>query len=81
MRAVTDWYHFPAPTAPVIVYANSTLINGLGRYRDNVGEDVSGDLAVVSVEKGKGYRMRLISMSCEFSLLERISTLFTLRDG
>jgi len=39
---------------------NSTLINGHGRYP---GGPMS-DLAVISVEPGKRYRMRMIAMAC-----------------
>lgn len=41
--------------------ADSTLINGLGRY---LGGPAS-PLAVVSVNHGSRYRMRLIAMSCD----------------
>lgn len=52
--------------APVLnhiigVNGNSTLINGLGRY--NGGPKT--ELAVVNVEHGKRYRLRLIGMSCD----------------
>jgi len=42
------------------VHVSSSLINGLGRYQDGP----LGDLAVVSVERGKKYRLRLIGLSC-----------------
>lgn len=42
------------------VNANSTLINGLGRYTGGP----QSELAVVNVEYGKRYRLRLIGMSC-----------------
>jgi FtsP/CotA-like multicopper oxidase with cupredoxin domain len=41
--------------------ANSSLINGLGRYAGGP----ASDLAVISVEQGKRYRMRLVAMSCD----------------
>ncbi len=41
--------------------ADATLINGKGRYPG--GPNV--DLAVVSVQKGKRYRLRLVSISCD----------------
>lgn len=52
--------------APVLrhmigVNANSTLIKGLGRYRGGP----KSELAVVNVEHGKRYRLRLIGMSCD----------------
>ncbi|KAG1811529.1 laccase [Suillus subaureus] len=60
---LSDWYHVVAPVLRHIIgtTANSSLINGLGRY---VGGPAS-DLAVISVEQGKRYRMRLVAMSCD----------------
>ncbi|KAJ7056509.1 laccase [Mycena amicta] len=58
---LADWYHYPATVAPFVPLANSTLINGLGRY---VGGPASS-LAVISVRKGTRYRFRLVSMSCD----------------
>ncbi|KAJ6547717.1 laccase [Mycena sp. CBHHK59/15] len=58
---LADWYHYPAPQAPLIPIFNSTLINGLGRYE---GGPLS-PLAVISVQKGKRYRFRLVSISCD----------------
>lgn len=40
---------------------DATLINGLGRYSDGT----TSDLAVISVESGKRYRFRLVSLSCD----------------
>lgn len=56
--------------APVLnhiigVNGNSTLINGLGRYSGGP----KTDLAVVNVEYGKRYRLRLIGMSCDPNFL------------
>lgn len=47
------------------VNANSTVINGLGRYTGGP----TSELAVVSVEYGKRYRFRLVGMSCDPSFL------------
>ncbi|KAJ6610545.1 yellow laccase [Mycena sp. CBHHK59/15] len=58
---LADWYHFPATQAPTFPGYDSTLINGLGRYD---GGPLS-ELAVLSVVKGKRYRFRLISMTCD----------------
>ncbi|EGN96947.1 laccase [Serpula lacrymans var. lacrymans S7.3] len=61
---LADWYHDPSSELNQIngaVTANSTLINGLGRYP---GGPASA-LAVVNVQQGKRYRFRLISMSCD----------------
>jgi iron transport multicopper oxidase len=58
-------YHIPAPSALVTDQVPpasvATLINGKGRY--NGGPAVP--LAVISVEKGKRYRFRLIAMACD----------------
>ena len=54
-------YHFVSPQASLIPVANSTLINGLGRYAGGP----SSPLAVISVYPGKRYRFRLISISCD----------------
>ncbi|KAJ7100468.1 laccase [Mycena epipterygia] len=58
---LADWYHFVAPSAPLIPVNNSTLINGVGRYQG--GPAVS--LAVISVRKGIRYRFRLVAISCD----------------
>ncbi|KAJ7860046.1 laccase [Mycena leptocephala] len=60
---LADWYHYPATQQPLTLPAvfNSTLINGLGRYE---GGPLS-DLAVINVSRGKRYRFRLVSMSCD----------------
>ena len=55
-----DRYH-TTYTGGVPPIAASTLINGKGRYVN--GPPV--DLAIVNVVKGKRYRFRVISMSCE----------------
>jgi len=41
--------------------ANSSLVNGLGRYAGGP----QSELAVINVEQGKRYRLRLIAMSCD----------------
>jgi iron transport multicopper oxidase len=46
---LSDWYHTPAKQIGVISYADSTLINGLGRYVNGP----KSALAVVTVTKGK----------------------------
>jgi iron transport multicopper oxidase len=60
---LADWYHIAAPVLSHIIgtNANSTLINGLGRYQGGP----QSELAVVSIEYGKRYRLRLIAMSCD----------------
>ena len=54
-------YHYPSLSAPLIPVANSTLINGLGRYSGGP----SSPLAVVNVRPNKRYRIRLASISCD----------------
>ncbi|KAF8990713.1 laccase T2 copper depleted [Cyathus striatus] len=57
-----EWYHTSSRTPGTGVgKASSTLINGLGRYIG--GPPV--DLAVINVERGKRYRFRLLSISCD----------------
>ncbi|KAG2069767.1 laccase [Suillus decipiens] len=60
---LSDWYHAEATVLRYVIgnVADSTLINGLGRY---VGGPAS-DLAVISVEQGKRYRFRLVGMTCD----------------
>ncbi|KAG2363732.1 Cupredoxin [Suillus spraguei] len=60
---LADWYHVAAPVLSHIIGtdANSTLINGLGRYRGRP----QSPLAVIGVEYGKRYRLRLVAMSCD----------------
>lgn len=53
-------YRNPSPELPQIPSAQSTLINGLGRQKN----DSTSPLAVISVLQHKRYRFRLISMSC-----------------
>ncbi|KAG2153309.1 laccase [Suillus clintonianus] len=61
---LADWYHTVAPALNhfVTVSANSTLINGFGRY---AGGPTDTELAVINVECGKRYRLRIIALSCE----------------
>ncbi|TFK34125.1 laccase [Crucibulum laeve] len=56
-----EWYHTQTPSIVGIAQADSTLINGKGRYPG--GPKV--DLAIVNVERGKRYRIRLLSISCD----------------
>ncbi|KIK45200.1 multicopper oxidase [Suillus luteus UH-Slu-Lm8-n1] len=63
---LADWYHVAAPLLRgKINTADSMLINGLGRYAGAP----NSDLAVISVEHGKRYRLRLIQMSCDSNVL------------
>ena len=54
-------YHYVSPQSPLVPEANSTLINGLGRYAGGP----NSSLAIVNVSPGKRYRFRLISISCD----------------
>src|SRR6202044_2497239 len=56
-------YHQPSPKVVLPPVADSTLINGLGRY---VGGPAS-PLSVINVNPGKRYRFRLLSMACDSS--------------
>nr|AGY56170.1 laccase 2 [Volvariella volvacea] len=67
---LADWYHTPASPSSCrlsSIYPSfysspqSTLINGLGRS----SSDFTAPLAVVNVQQGLKYRMRLISISCD----------------
>ncbi|KAF9049324.1 laccase [Hymenopellis radicata] len=61
---LADWYHADAETVaklPQPVAPDATLINGKGRF----GATPTADLAVVNVEHGKRYRLRLLSISCD----------------
>ncbi|KXN87841.1 Laccase-4 [Leucoagaricus sp. SymC.cos] len=60
--SLSEWYHTPtASLPPGPKGADSTLINGKGRYP--TGDKV--DLAIINVTQGKRYRLRIISMSCD----------------
>jgi iron transport multicopper oxidase len=58
---LNDWYHKPARQVTGGSPADSTLINGKGRYKGGP----AAPLSVITVEKGKRYRMRLINMACD----------------
>ncbi|EPQ52617.1 laccase [Gloeophyllum trabeum ATCC 11539] len=60
---LADWYHIVStdPKAGPFPMANSVVINGKGRYPGVT----NSSLSVISVQHGKRYRMRLISMSCD----------------
>ncbi|KAG6836179.1 Acyl-coenzyme A oxidase 2 [Arthromyces matolae] len=58
---LADWYHLPAPSAGLVPTAQSTLINGKGRY----AQGPTTPLTVINVFKGVRYRFRLVSISCD----------------
>ncbi|KAI0792234.1 laccase [Abortiporus biennis] len=58
---LADWYHTQARLGAKFPTADSTLINGKGRYAG--GPDA--DLAVITVQSGKRYRIRLVNISCD----------------
>ncbi|KAH9057167.1 laccase [Lactarius vividus] len=67
---LADWYHYLSTAAPPIPAFNSTLINGMGRYPG--GPEVP--LAVVEVKRGKRYRFRVVSISCDPSFVFSIDS-------
>ncbi|OCH87174.1 laccase 2 [Obba rivulosa] len=59
---LADWQHVAAPLGPRFpLNISSTLINGLGRFPGGPAHELS----VFTVEHGKRYRFRLVSVSCE----------------
>ncbi|KAI0666083.1 laccase B [Trametes maxima] len=59
---LADWYHTAARLGPAFpLSADAVLINGLGRSSGGP----SSDLTVISVEQGKRYRLRVVSISCD----------------
>lgn len=62
---LSDWYHTVAPQQPLPAVPESTLINGKGRYP---GGPVA-PLSVINVQKGRRYRFRLVSLSCDPNFL------------
>ncbi|KAL0957106.1 hypothetical protein HGRIS_003199 [Hohenbuehelia grisea] len=58
---LADWYHVSSELIRGAARPDSTLINGVGRYKG--GPKV--DLAVIHVEPGKRYRFRLVSIACD----------------
>ncbi|KAH8085465.1 laccase [Cristinia sonorae] len=59
---LADWYHTLArqmPPGPAV--ADTTLINGLGRW----SKGNKTDLAIISVKPNTRYRIRLVSISCD----------------
>ncbi|KZT29795.1 multicopper oxidase [Neolentinus lepideus HHB14362 ss-1] len=60
---ISDWQHLPTSELPEFPPTiDSILFNGKGRYYPGGPKT---DLAVVAVEQGKRYRMRLLSLSCD----------------
>ncbi|KAI0652451.1 laccase [Trametes meyenii] len=59
---LADWYHVAARLGPKFpLGAQATLINGRGRSADTP----AAQLAVINVQRGKRYRFRLVSLSCD----------------
>jgi iron transport multicopper oxidase len=61
---LADWYHLPAPAAQaaaLVPTPDATLINGKGRYAGGP----TAPLAVISVQRDRRYRFRLVSISCD----------------
>ncbi|KAK7682849.1 laccase, multicopper oxidase, benzenediol:oxygen oxidorectuctase [Cerrena zonata] len=59
---LADWYHVLARTVVGVATPDATLINGLGRSPSGPAD---AELAVITVERGKRYRFRLVSISCD----------------
>ncbi|KAM6492570.1 laccase, multicopper oxidase [Amanita muscaria] len=58
---LADWYHTPTLLETALVPTpDATLINGLGQYPGGP----NSSLAIVNVNHGRRYRMRLVSLSC-----------------
>ncbi|KAL6309377.1 Cupredoxin [Sparassis latifolia] len=58
---LADWYHVAAALEPLVPTPDATLINGLGPSYN--GSDTP--LAVITVQQGLRYRIRLVSISCD----------------
>ncbi|KAI0297808.1 laccase [Multifurca ochricompacta] len=56
---LSDWYHYVSTVAPTINVANSTLINGKGRYS---GGPTNVSLAEVYVHHGKRHELTVIEV-------------------
>ena len=56
-------YHSPDVLSKVFGFANSTLINGRGRYAGGP----PAPLSVINVQQGLRYRFRVLAMSCDAS--------------
>lgn len=54
-------YHTPARSSAPIPTADSTLINGLGRYASGP----TSPLSVINVTARRRYRFRLVAISCD----------------
>ncbi|KAF5353223.1 hypothetical protein D9756_007799 [Leucocoprinus leucothites] len=58
---LSELYHEVASSIKGISMADSTLINGKGRFPGGP----NAELAVINVDHGKRYRLRLVSISCD----------------
>jgi len=63
-----DRYHRPYIGYGKRDKANATLINGKGRSTGNTTAELTAELSVINVQKGKKYRFRIISMVCRTSI-------------
>ncbi|KAI0078085.1 laccase A [Panus rudis PR-1116 ss-1] len=59
---LADWYHTLARQITGVPTPDATLINGLGRSASGPQDS---ELAVITVEQNKRYRLRLVSISCD----------------
>ncbi|KAI0078066.1 laccase 5 [Panus rudis PR-1116 ss-1] len=59
---LADWYHTLARQITGPARSDATLINGLGRSPTGPPD---AELAVITVQRNKRYRFRLVSLSCD----------------
>nr|ALF95042.1 laccase [Crustodontia chrysocreas] len=60
---LADWYHTAATLGPAFPTFDTTLINGQGQFAGTGAP--TANLSVITVESGKRYRFRLVSISCD----------------
>ncbi|KAH9946367.1 phenoloxidase [Epithele typhae] len=58
---LADWQHLTASLDQLFPKQNATLINGLGRSTATP----NAELTTITVQRGKRYRFRIISISCD----------------
>ncbi|OBZ73717.1 Laccase [Grifola frondosa] len=61
---LADWYHTGAQvlqTQAAAPLPDSNLINGMGRWP----QDPTSELAVITVQRGRRYRFRLLNIACD----------------
>ncbi|THH28682.1 hypothetical protein EUX98_g5501 [Antrodiella citrinella] len=58
---LADWYHTLARQGPRFPTPDPMLINGKGRFKLGVAQDLS----IITVEVGKRYRFQLVNIACD----------------